>query len=271
MTNDETTSADTEQTGRPSAAEIYGRVAASGKEEVDRPAHNLFFSAIASGLSMGLSGFGVAVVLAETGTGPVAKALAYLVYPLGFIVVILGRQQLFTENTLFPVALVLRTRRYLGPTARLWAVVLVGNILGTLAFAALVMRTPAVPGAVAAELATLGTELGGKGFWTVFWTAVVAGWLVALVAWLVTASNDTTGQILLITLITYVIGLAGLAHSIAGSGEVLAAVVSGGLPVSAYLTWITAAVLGNVIGGVGIVALLNYGQVHRGEGGDSAD
>lgn len=269
MPNDEDASPDAGQTGRLSAAEIYGRVVASGEEEVDRPPHNLAFSAVASGLSMGLSGLAVAVVLSVTGPGPVAEALAYLAYPLGFVVVILGRQQLFTENTLFPVALVLRTRRQLWPTARLWAVVLAGNILGTLAFAALAVRTPAVPEPVSRELAKLGTDLGAGGFWTVFWTAVVAGWLVALVAWLVTASTDTTGQVILITLLTYVIGLAGLAHSIAGSGEVLTAVLAGRLPGTAYLTWVTAAVLGNVVGGVGIVALLNYGQVHRGEDYDS--
>lgn len=263
MPDDQDTPAGAGHTGRLSAAEIYERVVASGKEEVHRPPHNLLFSAVAAGLSMGLSGLAVATVLAVAGKGPVAEALAYLAYPLGFVAVIIGRQQLFTENTLFPVALVLRTRRHLGATARLWAVVAVGNILGTLAFAGLVVRTPAIPAPISAELATLGKELGGQGFGTTFWTAVVAGWLVALLAWLVTASTDTTAQVVVIVLITYVIGLAGLAHSIAGSGEVLAAVLAGRLPLTAYLTWIVAAVLGNVAGGVGIVALLNYGQVHR--------
>lgn len=257
------------RTGRLSAQEIYGRVTTNGKDDVDRPPHNLLFSAIASGLSMGLSGLAVATVLSVTGPGTVAKALAYLAYPLGFIIVILGRQQLFTENTLFPVALVLRTRRYLWPTARLWVVVLGGNLFGTFLFAALAVATPAVPVAISKELATLGAELGSQGFWAVFSTAIVAGWLVALVAWLVTASTDTAGQIVVITVITYVIGLAGLAHSIAGSGEVLAAVVAGRLPIDTYLAWIIAAVLGNVVGGVGIVALLNYGQVHRGEADES--
>lgn len=260
----------TGRTGRLSAQEIYGRVTTSGKEEIDRPPHNLLFSAVASGLSMGLSGLAVATVLSVAGPGAAAKALAYLAYPLGFIIVVLGRQQLFTENTLFPVALVLRTRRYLWPTTRLWAVVLTGNLFGTLLFAALVVGTPAIPEPISRELVALGAELGSHGFWAVFWTAVVAGWLVALVAWLVAASTDTVGQIVVITVITYVIGLAGLAHSIAGSAEVLAAVVAGQLPVDSYQTWIVAAVLGNVIGGVGIVALLNYGQVHRGEDYESA-
>ena len=255
----------TGSTGRLSAQEIYSRVTKSGQEEVDRPPHNLLFSAIASGLSMGLSGLAVATVLSVVGTGSAAKALAYLAYPLGFIVVVLGRQQLFTENTLFPVALALQTRRYLWQTTRLWGVVLGGNLLGTLLFAALAAGTPAIPVAISEELATLGTELGSHGFWTVFWTGLVAGWLVALVAWLVTASTDTVGQIVVITAVTYVIGLAGLAHSIAGSAEVLVAVLAGQLSVHAYLTWIAAAVLGNIVGGVGIVALLNYGQVHRGE------
>lgn len=270
MPEEETTSiGGVQQTGRLSAAEIYGRVTAAGKEEVERAPQNLLFSALGAGLSMGFSGVAVAIILSVTGTGPVATALAYLGYPLGFIVVVLGRQQLFTENTLFPVALVLRTRRHLWATTRLWAVVLLGNLLGTLAFAVLAVQTPAIPAAASEELATLGATLGAHGFSSVFWTAVIAGWLVALVAWLVTASTDTTGQVLVIILITYIIGLAGLAHSIAGSSEVLAAVVAGRLPVTSYLTWISAALLGNVVGGVGIVALLNYGQVHGGEDTDS--
>ncbi len=251
-------------TSRLSAAEIFERVEAGAEEELKRPLHNLAISATSAGLAMGISGLGVALLLHVLGGDRVGESLAYLAYPLGFLIVIIGRQQLFTENTLFPVALVLDERRHLGRTGKLWGTVLLGNVLGTLLFALLVTQTSALTPAVAAELAKLGVESGSKGFTTVFWTGVIGGWLIALVGWLVTASTDTIGQVVLIVLVTYVVGVGHFAHSVAGSGEVLTAVLAGDLPVTSYLTWLSGAVLGNTAGGVLIVALFNYGQVHRG-------
>lgn len=251
------------ETSRLSAAEIFERVSTAGEEELERPAHNLAFSALASGLAMGLSGLGVAVLLTLLGTDGVGKTVAYLAYPLGFVAVIIGRQQLFTENTLFPVAASLSKPSLLGATARLWGVVLGANLVGTTLFALLVTKTPAVRADFAAELATLGADWAGKPFWTVFWTAVVGGWLVALVAWLVTAGVGTASQVLVIALFTYLIGVGQFAHSIAGSTEVLTALFAGKAELGPTLLWHLAAVLGNAVGGVVIVALFNYGQVHR--------
>lgn len=250
----------TDETSRLSAAEIYDRVEAGAEEELKRPFRSLAISGVAAGLTMGISALGVAVLLHVLGDDRVGASVAYLAYPLGFLVVIIGRQQLFTENTLFPVALVLRRRRHLGRTFQLWGVVLAGNVLGTLLFALLV-RTSALDPGTASELVTLGVEAGSGGFVTVFWTGVVGGWLIALVAWLVTASTDTIGQVVIIFLITYVVGVGRFAHSVAGSAEVLSAVLADDLPATSYATWLIAAVLGNATGGVLIVTLLNYGQV----------
>lgn len=256
------------QTSRLTAGEIFARVSSGGQEELERPPHNLAFSALGSGLAMGLSGLGVAVLLSVLGTEGLGETLAYLAYPLGFIAVILGRLQLFTENMLFPIAASLTDRSRLARTARLWGVVLAANLVGTSLFALLMTRTPALAPEFRSELATLGGELAIKPFWTVFWSAVVAGWLVALVAWLVTASTDTTGQVLVVVLFTYLIGIAQLAHSIAGSAEVLTGLFAGETTLDRALLWHLAAVLGNALGGVVIVALINYGQVHRQQDGD---
>ena len=258
------------ETSRLSAAEIYDRSTANAEEELGRPWFNLGFSAVAAGLTMGLSGMGVAVLLHVLGHDRVGESVAYLAYPTGFLIVIIGRQQLFTENTLFPVTLVLAARRFLVRTARLWTVVLLGNLVGTTLFALLAVQTSALSRPVAAELARLGSEAAGKPFWTVFWTGVVGGWMIALVAWLVTASTDTVGQVLIIFGLTYIVGVGHFAHSVAGSGEALAAVLSGDLPLQSYLTWFAGAVLGNTAGGVIIVALFAYGQVHQDPGKEDA-
>ncbi len=99
----------------------------------------------------------------------------------------------------------------------------------------------------------------------VFWSGVFGGWLIALVAWMVSASHWTIGQVAIIWLVTFIVGLGHFAHCIATSGEILSAVVGGVAPVTMYLHWIVFATLGNIVGGVMIVSLLNYGQVKAGE------
>ncbi len=98
-----------------------------------------------------------------------------------------------------------------------------------------------------------------------FWSGVIGGWLIALVAWMVTASHWTVGQLIVTYLLTYVVGLGHFAHCIATSGEILSAVVGGAIPPGAYFHWLLPATLGNIVGGVIIVSLLNYGQVAAGE------
>jgi formate-nitrite transporter family protein len=249
------------ETGRLSAAEIFDRVTTGGAEELKRPFFNLLFSGVAAGLSMGISALGVALVLAQLGDTAGAEALAYLLYPLGFLTVILGRQQLFTENTLFPVALVLDERRHLPALGKLWGTVLLANVTGTALFSSLAILTPSLSEAAQGELSRLGVEAAGHSVWTIFWSGVIGGWLIAMVAWLVTASTTTTGQLTVIFLLTYAVGIGHFAHSIAGSAELLSAVLAGDLPPADYPRWLAAAVLGNAVGGVVIVALFAYGQV----------
>jgi formate/nitrite transporter FocA (FNT family) len=210
---------------------------------------------------MGLTGLGSAAILAGTGDGMAHHLLATLLYPLGFIVVIVGRAQLFTENTLFPVVLVLDRRRHVCNTLRLWAVVFIANVVGALLFAVLMIKCGAVSAEVAGALSQLGSQTVQGGFVHLFWAGVAGGWIIALMAWLVTASRFTIGQIALVYLMTFVVGAAGLAHCIAGSTEALSAVLAGQVSAGTYLAWLLAATLGNTVGGVIIVSLLNYGQV----------
>jgi formate/nitrite transporter FocA (FNT family) len=94
---------------------------------------------------------------------------------------------------------------------------------------------------------------------------VIGGWIIALVAWMVTASHWTIGQIAVIWLLTFVVGIGHFAHCIATTGEIMAAVFSGMVPFSRYLSWLAFATAGNILGGVVIVTLLNFGQVKAGE------
>ncbi|WP_263373236.1 formate/nitrite transporter family protein [Granulicella aggregans] len=251
---------------RPSAEEIYEQVANNARQELGRSTVSLIISGLAGGIFMGLSALGTAIALAmltPPGTHPsgTVEFIAKMFYPIGFIVVIIGRSQLFTENTLYPVALVLSEKRHFWNTMRLWAAVLPSNVLGAFAFACLVSLTHALKPEFVQSLAALGLEAAHNPSSTIFWSGVMGGWIIALTAWLVSGSHSITGSVMIIWMLTFVVGLGGFAHCIATSGEVLVAILVHQAPWTAYPAWFFPAVAGNICGGVGMVTLLEYGQV----------
>jgi formate/nitrite transporter FocA (FNT family) len=245
---------------RPSAQEIYKQVEKNAKEELKRSTLSLAISGLTGGIFMGLSALGVGIALAHLGSGAGAFMVSRMFYPLGFIVVILGRSQLFTENTLYPVALVLTQPRQIWNTMRLWATVLPANVAGALVFAMLAGLTRAMPADVVQAMGALGLEAVHHPAATIFWSGVVGGWIIATAAWLVSGSHSITGSVMIIWALTFVVGLGNFAHCIATSGEVLIAVLTHQLPWSAYPQWFGPAVAGNICGGVVMVTLLEYGQ-----------
>lgn len=246
---------------RPTAGEIYEQVLRSARHELDRPGGNLAVSGFACGILMGLTGLSVGIVLTLLGSSTAARLIADCFYPIGFIAVILGRAQLFTENTLYPVALALAEKGHVLKTLWLWAIVLPSNILGAYVFALLAVRTTAVRPQVVAAMSSLGMQAASPSWGHVFWSAVFGGWIIATVAWLVSSSHSITGSLLLIWILAFVVGAGGFAHCIASSGEILASVLYGALPASRYFYWLLPATLGNIAGGVVLVTLLEYGQV----------
>jgi formate/nitrite transporter FocA (FNT family) len=247
---------------RPTAHAIYEQVAKNARQELDRDAFSLLVSGLAGGMGMGLTALATAIAAALLGNSGAAQFIVHTLYPIGFIVVILGRSQLFTENTLYPVALVLTERGHVRDTIRLWALVLPSNICGALFFALLVTKTGAVKPEFVTAMARMGVEAAAGSVWPIFWSAVIGGWIIAMVAWLVSASHSITGSVALIWLLTFVVGLGGFAHCIATSGEILAAVLTHQLGVLDYTRWIVPAVAGNICGGVLLVTLLEYGQTN---------
>jgi formate-nitrite transporter family protein len=248
---------------RFSAEEIHENVLVQAEDEMKRPASDLFWSAVTAGLTIGWSFVGGAYV--STLVGPEhRKAVEAAVYPLGFILVIIGRSQLFTENTLEPVIPVLDqpTGEKLGKMLRLWGLVLLGNMLGAAAFALLFAHTNVVSADVSAQMREMSRKAMEGSFALQFYHAIFAGWLIALTAWLVSATSFTGAQIALIWLTTAPIAALDFRHSIAGSVEAFFAASTGITSWLAALGGFTVpAVLGNIVGGVVFVAMLNHGQV----------
>ena len=245
---------------RPTAIQIYAQVALNGRRELARTNISLAISGLAGGLAMGLTGLSVSIVRATLGDSPVAQFIAFLLYPMGFMATILGRSQLFTENTLYPVALILDERRHVVSTLRLWGIVFSANVAGALVFAIICARTKALEPQFLTALAQLGANAANHPARHIFWSGVVGGWIIATVAWLVSGSHSITGSVALIWSLTFVVGLGHFAHCIATSGEILSAVLSHKLTAGDYLRWLLPATLGNIAGGVTLVTLLEYGQ-----------
>ena len=249
------------ETRRFTAQEILQAALENARGELSRSISKLTFSGIAGGITMGLTGLGVAAVHSYIGVGGWKDFLAYLAYPIGFIVVIIGRAQLFTENTLYPVVLALDEHRNILKMFRLWIVVFLSNVFGAWLFSLLMTKSSALQPDTLKALVELGAKatMGTPSHF--FWSGVIGGWLIALVAWTVTASHWTIGQLAVIYLLTLLVGLGRFAHCIASSCEILAAVEYGAVSAHAYFQWLGTATMGNICGGVFIVSLLNYGQV----------
>jgi formate/nitrite transporter FocA (FNT family) len=159
------------------------------------------------------------------------------------------------------VALVLAEKKHVWKTLRLWATVLPANVLGALAFAAIVSLTGALRPDMVHALSNLGADAIHNPPSTVFWSGVMGGWIIATVAWLVSGSHSITGSVMIIWMLTFVVGLGNFAHCVAASGEILTTILTGNAPWITYPNWLFFSVTGNICGGVGMVTLLEYGQV----------
>ena len=243
---------------RFTASDIFERVLASAAEEVTADRQTLFFSGTTAGFAIVLTFVGHAVGAAMFPDDPFLSAV---LYPVGFLYIILGRYQLYTENTLPPVALVLARRASLPLLTRVWWVVLVGNVVGA-AVGAYLLAVGDVLSPAAVEAGLAFTETGiAHGWWTVFARAVFAGWLVAGVVWLDHAAQDTIARFLQIYVIFYMIAAAELYHVITAAGDAFFYLfVTGADPLAVFAAYWLPILLGNTIGGVLLFTLVNYAQ-----------
>ncbi len=208
---------------RPTADDIYEQVSRNARHELDRSVIGLFISGLAGGITMGLTALSTSIVIAQLGQSPAARFVADLLYPIGFIAVILGRAQLFTENTLYPVALMLAERRHGLEDSALMGHRSSQQRSGSLSLCAARGANRRPSSGICTAMTRIGLEAAGVTASHVFWSGVIGGWIIALVAWLVSGSHSITGSVMLIWLLTFVVGLGGFAHCIATSGEILAA------------------------------------------------
>jgi len=246
----------------PPAIVIHEAMREQGERELRRPASAPAWSGLAAGLSMGFSLVAQGLLQAYLPAASRRPLLTNLGYSVGFFIVILGRQQLFTENML-TVILPLLARRDIPSllcVLRLWLIVLAANLVGAGGFAWIVGHTGTFDSVTRQAFTAIGMHAIQGDFWTMMVRAVFAGWLIALMVWLLPAAEATRLHVIII--ITFLVGLGGLAHIIAGSVEVLYLVMTGTLSWLGYFWGFMAPMLlGNILGGVSMVAVLNHAQV----------
>jgi formate/nitrite transporter FocA (FNT family) len=240
-----------------------------GVDALERPLGGLFMSGLSAGLDIGFSLFLMALVRTrfKDWDHSTVDLLVANAYAIGFLFVVLGRSELFTEQTTLAVLPVLNRRASPQSLARLWAIVYLSNLLGAMVFAWFaVWIGPALEVAEPEAFGTIAHTLVSHSSMVMFASGVLAGWLMGLLSWLVAAGRDTISQIVVVWLIATVIGLAQLPHVVVGTVEVLAGLfASQGVTAADYFRFLLWTTLGNALGGSIFVALIKYSYAIQGK------
>lgn len=258
-------SADPVDLPRKAPHEILSQLIAAGLEELRRPTQGLLLSAFSAGLDIGYGPLLMVVTVTLVGDTLPESIVALLMsamYSVGFIFVVLGRSELFTEHTTLAVLPVLDRSASLSSLGRLWGLVYVGNLVGGVVFAAFAVVVATRLGVAETEaFVELATRMVDHDLLTIVLAGVLAGWLMGLLTWLVAAARDTLSRIFIVSLVTGVIGFAHLPHIIAGNVEVLLGLfATDQITLASYGKFLLGATVGNAVGGSVFVALIKYGH-----------
>lgn len=238
---------------------IHEIVRDQGEEELERSISGLMWSGVAAGSSIGFSFLAQATLQAHLPDAPWRPLVSGFGYSIGFLIVILGRQQLFTETTLTAVipALTRRDLHTILLTLRVWFLVLAANIAATWVFAGIAAQPGLFPPPTLQAMTELAAHTIEGPFWHTVITGGSAGWLIGLMVWLLPAAQ--AGRTLIIILLTYVIAICQFPHIIAGSTEAAFLVFTGHASVGDYLLgFLLPTFIGNAAGGTILAALLNH-------------
>lgn len=256
----------TGRTNKPKGLDeiLYEKIE-SAVVEYERKNSSLFASAFSAGLEIGFSFFLIGLVYSmyhDIVSEPTMHFMMALAYPIGFIFVIIGRAQLFTEHTTLAVLPVLERRQSLMSMFQLWAIILAGNLLGGFLFSFVLAYFVPQMGIISQEtFAKIAFKIIDYPTEIILGSAILAGWLMGLLSWLLASAQETTSRIFVIILVTATIGLGHLHHSIVGSIEVFTGyLLSPKISFLDYLSFEITSIIGNAIGGVFFVGAVKYSQ-----------
>ncbi|AIR87794.1 formate/nitrite transporter family protein [Pseudomonas cremoricolorata] len=251
----------------PRAAVLHEIIRAQGDQELERTLAALWWSALAAGLTMGLSLMAMGLLYSRLPDGETAQVIASFGYSAGFLAVILARQQLFTENTLTAVLPIMTTPTLanLGRLLRLWGVVLLGNLAGTLLVAWVMLELPIFDTKTDLAFLDVGRKVMENDIGQMFAKGIISGWMIATMVWMIPSMEHA--KIGIIVLITYLMALGDFTHIVVGSVEVSYLVWAGEETWSTFwLHFALPTLAGNIIGGSFIFAIISHAQVRSDSG-----
>jgi len=246
------------------AMAIHEHIRQDGEKELERDAMALLWSAIAAGLSMSASLLAKGIFHVQLDGIPGAYVLENLGYTFGFIIVIMARQQLFTENTVTVVLPVMQKPSWVnfGLMMRLWSVVLLGNLIGTAVAAWAFEYMPIFDEQTRDAFVKIGMEVMKNSPAEMFANAIVSGWIIATMVWMFPSAG--AAKIVVIILMTWLIALADTTHIVVGAVEIFYLIFNGTIHWSEFF-WPFAlpTLAGNICGGTFIFALLSHAQIRN--------
>ena len=246
-----------------SHGEILKQQIIEGQETYDKNIVSILLSSLTAGLEIGFSYLLLCTLYSflfgKVQQDTIFKLMSF-VYPIGFIMVILGQSILFTEQTSLLTLPVLNKKRTLTSLLKLWGLVIIGNLTGGCFMAFLLVWIGPKLGIFDLQsIEAIAVHVSHYSIGVILVSAILAGWLMGLLSWLIAASKDTLSRIVIIFMITTVLAFAGLHHSIVGNVEVFAGLISSPkISWSDYLAFQSVSLIGNALGGAVFVALLKY-------------
>lgn len=247
--------------------EIEGRARSVGEERLDRSSLDMLVTAVIGGFEVSLGGLAAMAVLGGIlGAFPrlgesAAAALAAIAFPIGFLFVIIGRSELYTENFLIPVVAVLMGSRRYASLARLWAISWLGNMVGCGAMALLLAAPASVDGSILHGYAVYTEHKLAVPLYGVFVSALLAGMMMTVLTWVLLALHGAVDRMLAIWAGGFLVFATNVSHTVVGASILFAGFQLAHRPVWQVLAWLAVATVGNLVGGVGLVTLFRLVQV----------
>ena len=254
--------ADVEEMSMPRTPVIYEVVRRLGEDEMKRPATSLWWSGVAAGLSISFSLLAQAILIENLPDADWTPLVSSFGYCVGFLMVVLGSQQLFTESTITVVLPVFKNPSWanLARMGRLWAIVLVANFCGTLFAATFCTFTPVLTPEILDEMQEISRVLLKHEWWHMGLLGISSGFLIAAMVWMIPSAESA--KFAVITLMTYLIAIGGFTHIVAGSMEANMLLLSGDWGILQMLgQFFVPVLIGNMIGGTALFAMISYAQV----------
>jgi formate/nitrite transporter FocA (FNT family) len=258
---------------RQEPSQIAERASDVGEERLDRGNLDILVTSFIGGAEVSLGGLAAMTVLGSAqqavpglGLYP-ALALAGLAFPIGFLFVIVGRSELFTENFLIPVVSVFQGERKPGSLVALWLLSWVGNVVGCGGTALLLSVPDAIGEPIKAGFAAYTEYKLSVPLLGVFVSAVLAGGVMTALTWLLLAIEHPVGRIIAIFAAGYVLFASNLSHSIVSTSVLLAGFVGAHHSLADVAIWVLVATAGNLVGGLGLVTLFRLTQAHQDQEG----